>query len=120
MSNARSEPPQDRSSSSEIAISTTDSAAADCVAPLSMSAKITIEAIWTLPAISASAPNSPTERAKRQRRAPTGSQGRSGGSTTRRNVTAFEAPSEAAACLDLDVELDQHRLHRARSASDRG
>ena len=61
-----------------------------------MSAKITMLAIWTLPAISTSEPISPTERAKASA-APERIAGRSAGRMIRRNVTAFEAPSDEAA-----------------------
>ena len=75
---------------------TSDSEAAAWGASLSTSAKITMLAIWTLPTISSRDPISPTERAKASA-APDRIAGRSAGSITRRNVTALDAPSEAAA-----------------------
>ena len=61
-----------------------------------MSAKITMLAICTFPTINTSDPISPTERAN-ARAAPDRIDGRSAGSTIRRKVVEFEAPSEAAA-----------------------
>ena len=76
--------------------STTDSEAAACGASLSMSAKMTMLAIWTLPTIRTSEPISPTARAN-ESAAPDRIAGRSAGKTMRRKVTPFEAPSDAAA-----------------------
>src|SRR5690349_9506351 len=61
-----------------------------------MSAKITMLAIWTLPAIRISDPNSPTARANASA-VPDRIAGHSDGSTMRRNVTELDAPSDAAA-----------------------
>ena len=61
-----------------------------------MSAKITMLAIWVLPASSTIDPNSPTARAKASA-APETIAGRSAGRTTRLKITALEAPREAAA-----------------------
>ena len=96
---------------SDTTSSTTDSAAAACGASLSMSAKITMLAIWTLPTIRTSAPISPTARAKASA-APETIAGRSAGSTMRRKVTQVGGAQRRGRLLHLGIELDQHRLHR--------
>ena len=80
---------------SEIGSRTTDIDAAAWGASLSMSAKITMLAIWTLPASSTIAPNSPTPRAN-DSAAPEKIAWRIEGKTMRLKVVQFEAPSEAA------------------------
>ena len=114
-------PPSRRSAtrmSSEIASSTTDSEAAACGASLSMSAKMTMLAICTLPTISTQRADLADRAGERQR----------GARQDRRSQRRQHDPPEGDAVggaerrrrlLDLLVELDQHRLHRAHDERER-